>query len=393
MSVRVSLLFVIETGVYANNLYKMESPPIFLTNQRQIIDSTDETDNAMLAKGIAMGVLFLASLLIGTLPFGLAHWLKWNTASPSHRVSTIISMLLAFGGGVLLATTFLHLLPEVRSTINELQNAHLLAETTFPLPEFLMCIGFFTIYFVSELVHTYINRHKMHTGKGAEAAFARGHSVRHSRMMSDKRTGSIVTVAEPDVENNNCQLEKCPEQLSEPGLNTNHHSHLHLPAPAAGEDFVASSLRGLLIVLALSVHELFEGMALGLEDTAMNVWMFFGAIASHKLVLAFCVGVELIVAKTDRRLAIAYILIFAVVSPIGIGIGMLVSQSISALITGAVLQGIATGTLVFVVFFEILKKSGTGLVQFLAVLVGFFVMFGLQQISKFFFVLGIFNLV
>lgn len=360
----------------------MESAPIFLTSIRQEDEAIIETDNAMLAKGIAMGVLFLASLLVGILPFGLAHWLKWNTASPSRNVSMIISMLLAFGGGVLLATTFLHLLPEVRTTINELQNADLIAETPFPLPEFLMCIGFFTIYFVSELVHTYINRQKINTGKGAEAAFSRGHSVRHSRMMSDKRSGSIIAVAEPDVENNNCHLEKCPEQLSGPGSNTNHHSHLHLPTPNAGEDFVASSLRGLLIVLALSVHELFEGMALGLEDTATNVWMFFGAISSHKLVLAFCVGVELIVAKTDRRLAVGYILIFAIVSPIGIGIGMLVSQSISALITGSILQSMATGTLIFVVFFEILKKSGTGLAQFLAVLVGFFVMFGLQQISK-----------
>lgn len=362
----------------------MESAPIFLTGIRQEDEAIVENDDAMQAKGIAIGVLFLASLLVGILPFGLAHWLKWNTASPKRSVSMIISMLLAFGGGVLLATTFQHLLPEVRATINELQNAHLMAETSFPLPEFLMCIGFFTIYFVSELVHTYINRRKMHTGHGADAAFTRGHSVRHSRMMSDKRNGSIIAVAEPDVENNNCQLEKCPEQLSGPGANTNHHSHLHLPAQNAGEDFVATSLRGLLIVLALSVHELFEGMALGLEDTAVNVWMFFGAIASHKLVLAFCVGVELIVAKTDRRLAVAYILIFAIVSPIGIGIGMLVSQSISALIAGSILQAMATGTLVFVVFFEILKKSGTGLVQFLAVLIGFFVMFGLQQIGKFF---------
>lgn len=366
----------------------MESAPIFLTSLRQEDETIVETDDAMLAKGIAIGVLFLASLLVGILPFGLAHWLKWNTASPSRSVSMIISMLLAFGGGVLLATTFLHLLPEVRTTINELQNADLMFETSFPLPEFLMCMGFFAIYFVSELVHTYINRHKMHTGNGAEAAFSRGHSVRHSRMMSDKRTGSIIAVAEPDVENNNCQLEKCPEQLSGPGSDTNHHSHLHLPAQNAGDDFVASSLRGLLIVLALSVHELFEGMALGLEDTAPNVWMFFGAIASHKLVLAFCVGVELIVAKTDRRLAIAYILIFAIVSPIGIGIGMLVSQSISAMIAGSILQAMATGTLIFVVFFEVLKKSGTGLVQFLAVLIGFFVMFGLQQISKFFLNLG-----
>ena len=46
------------------------------------------------------------------------------------------------------------------------------------------------------------------------------------------------------------------------------HSHLVL----GEEDSVASALRGLLIVLALSVHELFEGLAVGLESSVGNVW-------------------------------------------------------------------------------------------------------------------------
>jgi len=48
----------------------------------------------------------------------------------------------------------------------------------------------------------------------------------------------------------------------------------------------------------------------------------FLAVASHKFVIAFCIGVELIASRTRRYLSVIYVCTFAVVSPIGIGIGM-----------------------------------------------------------------------
>lgn len=53
--------------------------------------------------------------------------------------------------------------------------------------------------------------------------------------------------------------------------NDHGHSH-HLPVIDEKHDFVLSSLKGLLIVLGLSVHELFEGLAIGLESSASYVW-------------------------------------------------------------------------------------------------------------------------
>lgn len=45
--------------------------------------------------------------------------------------------------------------------------------------------------------------------------------------------------------------------------------------------------------------------------------------------------------------------------------------------------GLATGTLLYVIFFEVLSKDRSGLVQYVAVLVGFLIMLGLQFIGKF----------
>jgi len=46
-------------------------------------------------------------------------------------------------------------------------------------------------------------------------------------------------------------------------------------------------------------------------------------------------------------------------------------------------QGLASGTLLYVVFFEILQDHRTGIRQYISILVGFLVMFGLQMLSKY----------
>ena len=64
-----------------------------------------------------------------------------------------------------------------------------------------------------------------------------------------------------------------------------------------------------------------------------------------------------------RLLLVAYISTFSLMTPLGIGIGMALTETVSGESDGsrtvvvAVLQGLAAGTLVYVVFFEILEKE------------------------------------
>lgn len=48
-----------------------------------------------------------------------------------------------------------------------------------------------------------------------------------------------------------------------------------------------------------------------------------------------------------------------------------------------IFQGLASGTLLYVVFFEILHKHRSGLLQYLSIILGFSVMFGLQVLSEY----------
>jgi len=87
---------------------------------------------------------------------------------------------------------------------------------------------------------------------------------------------------------------------------------------------------------------------------------------------------------------VIYMTVFCAVSPIGIGIGMALSdpgqQDVNH--TGLiVVQGIATGSLLYVVFFEILEKerqkSVPGLFQVIGVTLGFIfmVLLGLAEVK------------
>ena len=51
-----------------------------------------------------------------------------------------------------------------------------------------------------------------------------------------------------------------------------------------------ATARGFLVILALSIHDLFEGVALGVARRESSVWFLLLAFASHKWVIAGCLG-------------------------------------------------------------------------------------------------------
>ena len=78
-------------------------------------------------------------------------------------------------------------------------------------------------------------------------------------------------------------------------LNGDNHVHEEVPMELIDPSgSFQASLRGFLVILALSLHAVFEGVALGLGHTESSVWYLFFAIASHKYVIAFCVGMQFV---------------------------------------------------------------------------------------------------
>jgi len=345
---------------------------------------------------------------------------------------------------VLLFTTFVHLAPEVRASVeNHQSNGQLPDLGTLGLAELLFCSGFFLVYLVEEAVHAAL------TGKpeSSEALLYRTVSVRRCNNnqtgpSGSSVNGSITTVStmttawkdtnetkdkdRTNVDRSKLQLDDSRDQASKddkvstifvlpvalsneghqvvqkhsdlelamPELNysvNHHHSHNHHHHHQHGVMIQNTSVQGLLTVLALSFHAIFEGLAVGLEPSINSVAYLAAAIATHKLVISFCIGMELYVAGASTRTILSYMSIFSMVTPIGIAVGLVLdyfkndSENLGP--TPTILQGMAAGTLLYVVFFEVLARERanekSGLLQLVAIIVGFTLMLGLQIASEF----------
>ena len=109
--------------------------------------------------------------------------------------------------------------------------------------------------------------------------------------------------------------------------------------------FTKSAMRDFFTVLALSLHAVFEGLAIGLESEYNDVWLLFTAVATHKYVISFCVGLELTHARTRFVIYSIYMITYALMSVIGIAIGIgitnFASEGAAYLMTVAILQALA----------------------------------------------------
>ncbi|KAF8764393.1 zinc transporter ZIP1-like [Argiope bruennichi] len=342
--------------------------------------------SALLASQISC--MFL--LLIGTLIFGISPvWVKktlfrcdcesdvCNPKCRAKKGKLITSFLIYFGGGVLLGTTLLHLLPESREAFEdhdeeckssgnstEVKEEH---GESFPIPEFIVCCGFFAVYLFEEIVHFYLGGHAHAPSENrAVRSFSRSSSCgQHSVSGEFGASGYAKTQA----------MEKGKVSPSPPS----HHDH-HVDLPSF-------SLTGLLTVAALSFHSLFEGFAVGLRNDALSTWIVFAAISVHKFVIAFVVGLEVLATGGKNKHVYSYMGVFSLMSPLGILIAIITQSSLeeSNPMTVSVLNAIATGTLLYVTFFEILQrdehKDIATWVQLVATVSGFIIMAIIQYVS------------
>lgn len=87
-------------------------------------DHDHDTEGVLMAKGVSMAVLFVASMICGFMPMVLSKKFKWMQPADATNLKTrnnVVMTLLSFGGGVLLSVTFMHLMPEVDKNVEYLE--------------------------------------------------------------------------------------------------------------------------------------------------------------------------------------------------------------------------------------------------------------------------------
>jgi zinc transporter 1/2/3 len=137
-------------------------------------------------------------------------------------------------------------------------------------------------------------------------------------------------------------------------------------------------LRSLILLLALSLHSVFEGLAVGLQADVSDLIQVFVAVVLHKIVIAFSLGLNLVQTELSLASIVKSNFLFSITSPFGMCIAVALQEfghNINSSIMNGVLQGLACGTFVYVTFFEVLPHElshrENRLLKLLALLFGF----------------------
>ncbi len=127
---------------------------------------------------------------------------------------------------------------------------------------------------------------------------------------------------------------------------TYNHNHIFNPT---------SSITPYILLIALSVHGVFEGIALGVMNTIRECSILFSAIILHKWAAAFALGISFYKSGTNTDLFIKMIIIFTSFGPLGIIIGMIFSDA-GNLMKGVMLS-ISGGTFIYVAASEVIVEE------------------------------------
>lgn len=151
------------------------------------------------------------------------------------------------------------------------------------------------------------------------------------------------------------------------------------------------SLRCTVVVVALSLHAIIEGLTIGLKKNCSEIWYMFVANSIHSATILFCFGLELLLAKAPFKWILFVMMLLALANPIGVFLGLLVTirsslDTIAKCLTTVLLEGLSAGTILYIIFFEILNREKARRVYRLSracfIICGFTMMALLQALSR-----------
>ncbi|XP_043799448.1 zinc transporter ZIP3-like [Apis laboriosa] len=323
------------------------------------------------AKFVSMIIIGIGSFVVGVAPACFVSRIRYL------QQKLLLSCILCFGGGVLFATSILHMLPETR-------------ESMINYAELLFSCGFLLLYFIDECVHYFwgSDEHvlQLHQSRyETSGIWNNRNEVDRCRSYSHQTTLARNGISSSWNGTNYGALQYTPNAPS------NYNEETFLCHGNHSEPCIDSNTNLMGLLLALTIHAVLEGLAIGLQKALSEVFLLVGAVASHKFVIGFCLGLELAGANNTFLRLILAIFVFSVGSAIGIGIGMLTFKMKNDWTEIAVplLQGLAGGTLLYVTVSEIMPRErakwhrnprrSAGILQLFSMILGFIIIYLLNN--------------
>ena len=255
------------------------------------------------------------------------------------KSENLLSMLNCFSSGLFLGMALVHMMPETVE-IYEGWAEHEGIERPFPLPY----VGFFLGYVLILAVDRVIAK-SYHLPEGHTHAAAKDEPKSYSSVAPAAKDSSIQMAATPGGP----QAEIAEDAASDPNTDR----QLKQAEQKKPEDNASGSkATAIMLVMAIGVHALFEGMALGLQKEMDEAVQLAVGILLHKSAAAVSLGGAFTRAGYTLKQVILFIVLFALTTPLGIIIGMLINHS--SAIVDTIFMALSGGTFVYVACSEII---------------------------------------
>ncbi|KAJ8028411.1 Zinc transporter ZIP1 [Holothuria leucospilota] len=325
-------------------------------------------------KVLSLFVLLIIALVGGAVPLYLVRDVESSaarTARRNRRITRAVSIMNSFSGGVFLGIALVHLLPSVRELLTDALHGHPESGVSeYPWAELCASAGFFFIVMVEQVLLGFEERFGSSPGHGI---LHHGHGHSGQEAVPSVSESAATPTPEEEEEDKGLQAES-----------------------GASEDEKMSVRRALtilnacILMVALSIHSVLEGLALGLQLTRTATLDLLIALSLHKGIEAFTISLSIVQTPASRALKYITFIVFSCTSPIGVAIGIPITseenvESVSMLLVNGILQGLATGTFMFVTFIEILpqelKAKGDRMIKFAVMLLGFGIIAGVTSLE------------
>ncbi|GMT15232.1 hypothetical protein PFISCL1PPCAC_6529, partial [Pristionchus fissidentatus] len=325
-----------ETGLVIERISAMIGFTIIaIENILAEVDLIMAANDSDTLKWCLMGSLFIVAFIMGLLPIWLLPLIKrW-----SEKAALLLSSISCFSGGILLGVCFVDMIPEAMDDFTDWQK---LSGNDVKFPWILTgsVIGFLIVYLIDGI-----------------STFA----LRKQEEAAEKSKADLVAIS----------MERL-HRATICSMDAEHQLKINKIQKNEKQEYVST----LTLILAMCIHVLIEGFALGVQPTSESFLTLFIGIAIHKVLVVFAIGMKLYEKHWDNKKFVAAAMTsLAILTFAGGAAGILLQDAeldeISKALTTAILSCFSAGTFLYITFFEVLGEETGHIIERVACVVGF----------------------
>ncbi|KAL8257779.1 hypothetical protein R6Q59_029820 [Mikania micrantha] len=298
---------------------------VFFLAHKTLAQCHQETTNTCnnKSKALPLKLIGISSILITSIiGVSLPQFTRSVPALAPDRTLFIVTK--AFASGIILATGFMHVLPDsfvmLRSSCLAANPWH-----KFPFTGFVaMLSAIVTLMVDSMATSMYIKVNNTLVSAEAEMAVAVAGGGGH-----------------------------------------HHHSHKHAPKGPIGSQLLRNRVVAMVLELGIVVHSIVIGVGVGASNDTCTIKPLVAALCFHQMFEGMGLGGCILQAEYKNMKKLAMVFFFSITTPFGIGLGIGLSKAYkentpSALITVGLLNASSAGLLIYMALVDLLAADFMG---------------------------------